>query len=334
MKLSVICLLAVGSVVLVCASQPALTTSDWEAQTQLSRTTILAEEHKGKGKGAEEHKGKGHDEHKGKGHEAKGNSTDAHDHHHEKKHGHEHGHEHGHHKHGHKGIIGHTGKTFLWVCFFCLMLPTIYFFISMWSQERKYFHAITTYITGCASLAYLVMASSSGFVMVGTRQFFYIRYIDWAITTPLLLLDLLGLCNASFDLTFAVIGADILMIVAGLGGAMFTSSVKWGFWAFGMLMFCPIVFYLATGLTRSAEEVGHNAAELFSRLGWLTVISWAFYPLMWILAEGLGSISVDIEVVGYGILDIAAKSVFGLMLIFSREALDEALQKRARLSLN
>ena len=42
----------------------------------------------------------------------------------------------------------------------------------------------------------------------------------------------------------------------------------------------------------------------------------------------------DIEVVGYGILDIAAKSVFGLMLIFSREALDEALQKRARLSLN
>jgi bacteriorhodopsin len=323
MKLGVCILL--GSLIFVCANHPlgeqSLSGSARQPHSLLRTTSLAAG-----------HTAKGHEQ-------AKGNATEKHDHDHGQAHKHA---EHpakreGHHKHedhDEKGVIGHTGRTFLWVSFFALLLPTIYFFISMWSQERKYFHAITTYITGCASLAYLVMAAGSGFVMVGDHQFFYVRYIDWAITTPLLLLDLLGICNASFDLTFAVIGADILMVVAGLGGALFTSSVKWGFWAFGMLMFCPIVFYLATGLTRSAEEVGHNAAELFSRLGWLTVISWAFYPLMWILAEGLGSISVDVEVVGYGLLDITAKSVFGLMLIFSREAVDEALQKRARLSLN
>merc|ERR1712196_453106 len=138
----------------------------------------------------------------------------------------------------------------------------------------------------------------------------------------------------SFDLTFAVIGADILMIVAGLAGAMFTSAIKWGFWTFGMLMFCPVVFYLATGLTVAAAGVGHNASTLFARLSWLTVISWAFYPLMWLLAEGLDSIPADLEVVGYALLDICAKSVFGVMLVFSRDAIDEANNKRGRLSVN
>lgn len=279
-------------------------------------TTILEEEKKGNGTGAAAHAGDDDDDEK---------KHDKHDEHDKKKESDK----------PEKNEIGGTGRTWLWITFIAMLLPTIYFFVSMWSQDDKYFHAITTYTTGCAALAYLMMACGNGFVFVGNRQFFYIRYIDWLITTPLLLLDLLGLCNAAFDLQFAVIGADILMIVSGLAGAMFTSAVKWGFWTFGMLMFCPVVFYIATGLTVSANEVGHNASALFSRLGWLTVISWSFYPLMWILAEGLDSIPVDVEVVGYSLLDICAKSVFGLMLVFSRDALEEAWLKRAgRLSVN
>lgn len=60
------------------------------------------------------------------------------------------------------------------------------------------------------------------------RQIFYVRYIDWFITTPLLLTDLLLTCGLPKPTILYVILMNEVMVVTGLVGALVKSSYKWG----------------------------------------------------------------------------------------------------------
>lgn len=221
-----------------------------------------------------------------------------------------------------------AGKIGLWVTAIIMGLSTLFFFYKMWTMERKYFHAITCLCTGFATIAYFAMATDEGMKSVGCRTFYYARYLDWTVTTPLLLLDLMGVAGATFDLTCTLVGVDVLMIIAGLCGAMASGPGKWVLWVFGMVMFAPIVYQLAVVLQEKAKLVGASAQAVFQKLSWLTVGAWCGYPLVWFLAEGLRVISVDLEIFCYAFLDIVAKAVFGFILVFSHEAIDEVLLGR------
>ena len=127
-----------------------------------------------------------------------------------------------------------VGTHCLWAAFAGLFLPTLYFAIQTFQQPdgKRYFHILSTMITAIASIAYLTMASGSGFIIrADGRQFFYARYIDWALTTPLQLLDVAGLAGASNDTIVWLMCTDFLMIVSGLIGALTnTYPYKWAFW--------------------------------------------------------------------------------------------------------
>merc|ERR1711998_205810 len=107
-------------------------------------------------------------------------------------------------------------------------------------------HYASLMINGCAALAYLYMASKSGYLIRADdgRVFFWARYVDWVITTPLLLFDLGGVAGAELGEVFGIIGLDVLMIVAGLIGGVMGPEYRWIFWAFGMFCFVPIIYML------------------------------------------------------------------------------------------
>merc|ERR1711865_367600 len=135
------------------------------------------------------------------------------------------------------------------------------------------------------------------------REFFYARYIDWTLTTPLMLVDILGLAGANADTTNLLIGADILMIISGLIGAFLEGQEKYYFWAFGMFMFAPILYYL--------NAYKGPSGTTLSKISLLTIVGWSAYPIVWVAAEGRSMISGDQEAMAYTILDIICKSVFG-----------------------
>lgn len=61
------------------------------------------------------------------------------------------------------------------------------------------------------------------------RQIFWARYVDWSITTPLLLLDLAFLAGLNGADIYVAIVADIVMVLTGLFGAFGNSEgQKWG----------------------------------------------------------------------------------------------------------
>jgi bacteriorhodopsin len=75
-----------------------------------------------------------------------------------------------------------------------LTVATLSFFVP---RKDRIFHYITATLLLTASISYFTMASNLGYAAIGvefhrtspetmglTRQVFYVRYIDWVITTP------------------------------------------------------------------------------------------------------------------------------------------------------
>ena len=98
-------------------------------------------------------------------------------------------------------------ETFLlWLGVLAFVAATAYFILlGTQAQDGRIFHIITAVITGMAAFSYLMMATGAGAVLVdGDRIFYYFRYIDWLITTPLLLVDLalLALVNPARNVGF------------------------------------------------------------------------------------------------------------------------------------
>jgi bacteriorhodopsin len=219
-------------------------------------------------------------------------------------------------------VLSENGQKIVWAGFFGVAVPAFYFAYTTLSipDGHKKFHIVTTFICVFASLAYLTMATGHGVYTraFDGREFFYARYIDWAFTTPLMLIDLLGFAGASADTTNFLLGVDVLMIISGLIASFFEGQEKYYFWGFGMLMFAPIVYYLNALKKSDAFTNNEKIGALYGKLSSLTIFTWCCYPIVWLLAEGSGKISADKEALCYTVLDVLAKSVFGFLIISAR----------------
>ncbi|KAM0280574.1 hypothetical protein ACHAQH_004019 [Verticillium albo-atrum] len=216
-------------------------------------------------------------------------------------------------------------------------------FLIMGSRKRqthRIFHYITASITLVACIAYFSMGSNLGQTPIqvefersnhsvsaaGTREIFYVRYIDWFITTPLLLLDLCLTAGLPWPTILVVILADEVMIVCGLVGSLVSTSYKWGYWVFGMIAFFYVVYALVVDGRHHAKALGGSISKTYTRCGVLTIFLWFLYPIAWGLSEGGNVIHPDSEAIFYGILDVIAKPVFGFLLLMGHRSIDpEAL---------
>ena len=153
---------------------------------------------------------------------------------------------------------------------------------------------------------------------------FTVRYIDWFITTPLLLTDLLLTAGMPWPSVLYIILVDWIMIVTGLAGALVRTSYKWGYFTFGCVALGYILYVLAWEARKHANAMGKDIGRTFLMCGSLTAVLWTLYPIAWGVCEGGNYISPDSEAVFYGILDVLAKPVFGALLIWGHRNIDPA----------
>jgi bacteriorhodopsin len=236
------------------------------------------------------------------------------------------------------GITTH-GSDWFWAVFSVMSFSTIAFLGLGLTKPRSHraFHYITAAITLVAAIAYFSMASNLGFTPIAVefqrsnprvsgqyREIFYVRYIDWFITTPLLLLDLLLTAGVPWQTILWVILVDWVMIVTGLVGALVESSYKWGYFVFGCVALFYIVYQLAWESRLNARRLGDDVGRVFLTCGSLTLFLWILYPIAWGICEGGNVIAPDSEAVFYGVLDVLAKPVFGALLLFGHRNIDPA----------
>ncbi|PSR80405.1 hypothetical protein EW026_g6635 [Hermanssonia centrifuga] len=222
--------------------------------------------------------------------------------------------------------ISTNASDWLWAAFslitVCLLVMVGFTF--MRPRGKRTFHQIALIILMTTTLSYFSMASDLGSTPIvtefrgdhQTRQIWYVRYIQWFVTLPLLLLELLFATGLSLSDIGLAMFAAVVLVVDGLVGALVPSTYKWGYYVFGacalfyvwwvLLWQAPRTTFADTGVLRK----GYIFSSIYLAFMLIT------YPICWALSEGANVISPSSEMIWYGILDIFAGPFFLFFFLF------------------
>ncbi len=214
------------------------------------------------------------------------------------------------------------------------LAATLFFWLGLSQVSQKYKTAviITGLVTFIAGYHYLRIFASWGEaytaidgVVTATGVSFNVayRYVDWLLTVPLLLIELILVMGLSREETvrksIALGGAAALMIILGypgeVSGGIDTARFIWG--ALSMIPFLYIVVSLFSGLSESIAKQPEDVRGLVSMARWVVILSWSFYPIVYFAPFVMsldGGTAIAVIEVGYTIADIVAKAAFGVMI--------------------
>ena len=151
------------------------------------------------------------------------------------------------------------------------------------------------------------------------------RYIDWSITVPLLMVELLAVCSiagaAARALRFRTMAAAHLMIVTGYLGSQVVAQgrdvsalVVWGLISTGFFAYLYVA--LIGAVRASLPTMGREAATSLRNATVVLLSSFGVYPLVYAVP-----VFVDVTPawftgmqVGYSAADVVAKVGFGVLI--------------------
>lgn len=113
------------------------------------------------------------------------------------------------------------------------------------------------------------------------RQVYWARYIDWSLTTPLLLLDLCLVAGLNGGHIFMAVVADLVMVLTGLFAAFAhdNEQKKWGWYAIACVAYLVVVWHLAIHGRAMAMAKGGKVGGFFASIAGFTFILWTAYPM-------------------------------------------------------
>ncbi|NCO04293.1 MAG: bacteriorhodopsin [Alphaproteobacteria bacterium] len=224
--------------------------------------------------------------------------------------------------------------------FATMMAATLFFWLNLGSVAAAYRPAlvVTGLVTFIAAYHYLQILISFGNaydvtngVVTATGKEFNVayRYVDWLLTVPLLLIELILVMKLTQSETVKKAtllgGAAALMIILGYPGEIAGDmGTRQFWWALSMIPFLYIVFSLVVGLKSSITEQPDSAKGLIKIASLVVIISWSFYPIVYLFPNlGIESAYAAVEI-GYSVADIIAKAGFGVLIYMIARRKSEA----------
>jgi len=147
------------------------------------------------------------------------------------------------------------------------------------------------------------------------------RYMDWLITVPLLVVELIlvmGLVAARRrSLLLRLVPASFAMIALGYPGELSAEvGTQWLWWALAMIPFVYILFVLFTEVSKVIKDQPVEVQPLFRAVRAALVVTWIFYPIAYLFPILLGNTgtALALENIGYVVADLTAKVGYGLLI--------------------
>lgn len=243
-------------------------------------------------------------------------------------------------------LLTSSQETWLWIGTIGMALGALIIGVIGRGLGEQSHHAVASFfVCAIAAVAYLLMARGQGDILVTKTEVlltpiggvvkstdkvvFFARYVDWVVTTPLLLIGLIGVAvreGKGRGLAGTAIGADVLMIVTGLFGALSINETNKYVWFTISCLFFLIVLGVVWGPVRAiATAEGGATAALYTKLLGILSVLWFIYPILWLLgSEGTGAISLNAEVAVFAVIDLLAKVGFGLVLVTGAKSLNSS----------
>lgn len=218
-------------------------------------------------------------------------------------------------------------QTWLWIGVIGMALGSVFFGFGAHNAKHerwKILYTLNFFITAIAATLYLIMALGQGVSMIDGRQTYWVRYITWFLSTPLLLLDLTFLGRTSLPITGSLLGANAYMIATGGVAAISAKPTNYIWYIVSCGAFLAVLYLLLKPYRIEAERKYPRSKQAFSRLLTVHVVLWTGYPIVWILSNtGFNLLGDGGQTAFYTLLDLASKVGFGFLSLNTLRTLEQ-----------
>ena len=208
--------------------------------------------------------------------------------------------------------------TLHWIYVAIMFGSAIFFFV--WSRDPKHIpphkYLLHILIVVWSGLAYSAIALDQGYLFSEGQKVTYARYIDWIVSTPLLVMSLsftgMLLVDKVGWLKGSLLFTQVVMIATGLVAELSPASEQWYWYVMGCVALVIILYLFWVPLYQLAKSQGRELEEVYKKSATFLTIQWILYPLVWLIGTmGLGLIDNVFTTVLYIILPIVSKAGFG-----------------------
>lgn len=170
-----------------------------------------------------------------------------------------------------------------------------------------------------AGIAYAVMALDIGTIQINGLTLVVPRYIDWLVTTPLLVGFVGYVASAPRRAIGLSMAADVAMVVTGLIAVITSGAIRWTFFAMSSAFYLGILYYLYIDFPKYLSE-DYAQVGLYSLLKIHIGLLWIAYPVVWIAgSNGFGFATAAGISLTYAFLDVFAKVPYVYFFYTRRE---------------
>lgn len=205
-------------------------------------------------------------------------------------------------------------------------IPPVHTFLT--DPDSRGYTAVLALVTAVAAVAYAAMAQGYGTVSVGGTPVEIVRYADWMVTTPLMVLYLGLLSRSGRAVYAALVATDVVVIGSGVAAVVLSGTARYAAFGVGVVAYLVLVYLLVRTLPRRASFQSGDVLATFTTVRNLTVVVWTLYPVVWLLAPtGAGLLLPDTQVLVLTYLDLVSKVGFVVVAVRglrSVRSLDEA----------
>ena len=186
-------------------------------------------------------------------------------------------------------------------------------------RHHTHLHALVPFI---AATAYLAMTLGTGvFLIHGDETLYLARYVDWSITTPILLTGLVLTAlhehHRHSGYVVSIIVVDAIMIVTGLLAAVSTNdTVRWIWFAWSSAAFLGVLYMIWGPLRGWSERYGGKLNEIYKTNATFLTVVWLIYPIEWFFGpQGIHAFGTTTDAWAIFALDVTAKVIYGWMVV-------------------
>jgi bacteriorhodopsin len=222
---------------------------------------------------------------------------------------------------GKKGVVEQMMETMLYWFYVAVMAGGALCFAVMSRNPLgvpRYEYLIALFIPVWSGAAYMALALDQGKLLVDGQVTHYARYLDWVVTTPLLLLALaltaMHTIPKDKTLIAGLLGADIFMILTGLIADLSPTPIRYLWYSLGVAAFLVILWIIWGPLRAKAESQVPELARLYRLVAGVLTGLWIAYPTVWLIGpSGIGLVGPTVDTLLFVLVPILSKVGWSLL---------------------
>ncbi|KAL5358656.1 family A G protein-coupled receptor-like protein [Aspergillus floccosus] len=236
--------------------------------------------------------------------------------------------------------IDKTGARTLWVVVVLMALSSLVFYTlaARAPLSKRFFHILVSIATTVSFIVYLALATGQGITWKHDlirehhkhvpnvtdeyyRQVFWLRYLNWFLTEPLILANLALLSGLPGAHLLSAVVADYVMLGSGLLGTFAGHTARrWAWFAISAIGYLTTVYHIGINGSRAASNKDVQIRRFFGTISAVSLFVKVLYPVAIAAGPLALKMNVNAETVIFAIYDIFTQGIIGYWLLIAHDS--------------